>query len=146
MAVWDWSTTAGSNQTADANINWQEGQLPSTVNNSARGMMAALRAFVQDQGGYATLGGSGNAFALALSQTMATRAPGLIGFFATRTNTGAVTLQVDSTTAAPLRAVSGTDLASGLSCRTFRALPQSLPPTRWPISSPSSPTIPSRSR
>lgn len=113
MAVWDWSTTAGSNQTADANINWQEGQLPSTVNNSARGMMAALRAFVQDQGGYATLGGSGNAFALALSQTMATRAPGLIGFFATRTNTGAVTLQVDSTTAAPLRAVSGTDLASG---------------------------------
>lgn len=110
MALWDWSTTAGSNDTADANINWQEGQLPSTVNNSARAMMAAIKAFVQDGGGYAVLGGTADAFALTLSQTMTTKAPGLIGFFATRTNTGAVTLAVDSTTASPLRAVSGTDL------------------------------------
>jgi len=113
MSVWQWDTTAGNNQTADSNINWQEGQLPSTVNNSARAMMAAVKAFIQDQGGYAVLGGSGNAFALALSQTMTTRAPGLIGFFATRTNTDAVTLQVDATAAAPLRAVSGDDLVAG---------------------------------
>lgn len=113
MAVWQWDTTAGSNQTADPNINWQEGQLPSTVNNSARAMMAALKAFIQDQGGYPVLGGSGNAFALTLTQTMPTRTAGLIGFFATRTNTAAVTLQVDSTAAAPLRAVSGTELTSG---------------------------------
>lgn len=113
MSTWDWSTTAGTNQTADANINWQEGQLPSTVNDSARAMMAALKAFVQDGGGYATLAGSGDAFSLTLSQPMQTRQPGLVGFFATRSNTGAVTLQIDSTTAAPMRAVSGTDLTSG---------------------------------
>lgn len=113
MSVGDWSTTAGSNQTADANINWQEGQLPSTVNNSARAMMAALKDFFQNQGGFAVLGGTGDTFSLTFSQPITTRQPLLLGFFATRTNTGAVTLQIDSTTAAPLRAVSGTDLVSG---------------------------------
>lgn len=44
MAVKDWSTTAADNDDADANINWLEGQAPSTVNGSARAMMAALRA------------------------------------------------------------------------------------------------------
>lgn len=112
MSIWNWSTTAGDNATADPSINWQEGQPPSTVNNSARAEMAAVKAFIQDQGGYSVLGGSGDAFALTLSQAMTTRSPGLIGFFATRTNVGAVTLAVDSTTAAPLRAVSGTDLSS----------------------------------
>lgn len=113
MSVGDWSTTAGSNQTADANINWQEGQLPSTVNNSARAMMAALKDFFHNQGGFAVLGGTGDTFSLTFSQPITTRQPLLLGFFATRTNTGAVTLQIDSTTAAPLRAVSGTDLVSG---------------------------------
>lgn len=113
MSVWQWDTTAGNNQTADANINWQEGQLPSTVNNSARAMMAAVKAFIQDQGGAPVLGGAADAFALTLSQIMTSRSAGLIGFFATRTNTGAVTLAVDSTAAAPLRAVSGTDLSAG---------------------------------
>lgn len=43
MAFTDWSTTAGDNDDADANINWAEGQAPSTVNGSARAMMAALK-------------------------------------------------------------------------------------------------------
>ncbi len=38
-----WSTTAADNDDADAAINWLEGQLPSTANNSARAMMAAVR-------------------------------------------------------------------------------------------------------
>jgi hypothetical protein len=38
-----WSTTAADNDDADSAINWLEGQLPSTVNNSARAMMAAVR-------------------------------------------------------------------------------------------------------
>jgi len=42
MALWQWSTTAANNATADPNINWQEGQAPSTVNDSARAMMAAI--------------------------------------------------------------------------------------------------------
>lgn len=42
MALWQWSTTAANNATADPSINWQEGQAPSTVNDSARAMMAAV--------------------------------------------------------------------------------------------------------
>jgi len=37
-----WSQTAANNATADPAINWQEGQPPSSVNDSARAMMAAI--------------------------------------------------------------------------------------------------------
>lgn len=46
MGVENWSTTAINNATADLpDINWREGQSPGSVNNSARGMMAAVAAF-----------------------------------------------------------------------------------------------------
>ncbi len=48
MALKDWSTTAGDNDDADASINWLENQAPSTVNNSARAMMAAIRTWYND--------------------------------------------------------------------------------------------------
>jgi hypothetical protein len=47
MGLWNWSTTAANNATADPSINWQEGQAPSTVNDSARAMMAAIAAQFQ---------------------------------------------------------------------------------------------------
>jgi hypothetical protein len=112
-AVWDWATTAASNATADPAINWQEGQSPSSVNDSARATMAAVKAVIRDQGGFVVLGGVGDAFTLALSQPMTSRQAGIIGFYATRTNTGAVTLAVDATAAAPLRFVSGVAIAAG---------------------------------
>ena len=37
-----WSRTAASNATADSSINWAEGQSPSSVNDSARAMMARI--------------------------------------------------------------------------------------------------------
>ena len=42
MTLYKWSQTAASNATADPDpsINWQEGQAPSSVNDSARAMMA----------------------------------------------------------------------------------------------------------
>lgn len=43
MALKDWSETAANNDDADATINWLEGQAPSTVNGSARAMMAVLK-------------------------------------------------------------------------------------------------------
>lgn len=43
MALKDWSETAADNDDADATINWAEGQAPSTVNGSARSMMAVLK-------------------------------------------------------------------------------------------------------
>lgn len=47
MSLGQWSTTAANNATADPSINWQEGQAPSTVNDSARAMMAALATWFQ---------------------------------------------------------------------------------------------------
>ena len=38
-----WSTKADENANSDPQINWKEGQMPSTVNNSARMMMARLK-------------------------------------------------------------------------------------------------------
>ena len=40
-----WSRTAASNSTADSNVNWAEGQAPSSVNDSARAMMASLAGY-----------------------------------------------------------------------------------------------------
>lgn len=40
MSIAQWSTTAGNNASGVTNINWAEGQAPSTVNNSARQEMA----------------------------------------------------------------------------------------------------------
>jgi hypothetical protein len=49
MSMKDWSTTAASNATIASNsgINWQEGQAPSTVNDSARAMMSDVRAWYE---------------------------------------------------------------------------------------------------
>lgn len=46
MALWQWSTTAANNATAGT-INWAEGQPPSTVNDSARQMMADVAGWFQ---------------------------------------------------------------------------------------------------
>lgn len=45
MAINEWSTTAGSNASGVTGINWAEGQAPSTVNDSARAMMADVAAW-----------------------------------------------------------------------------------------------------
>ncbi len=50
-----WSTTAADNDDADSAINWLEGQLPSTVNGSARAMMAVIRAWYE-AGGFLDMG------------------------------------------------------------------------------------------
>jgi hypothetical protein len=47
MAMKDWSTTAADNDTAGS-INFAEGQAASTVNNSARQLMADVRSWVDD--------------------------------------------------------------------------------------------------
>ncbi|GAA4667064.1 hypothetical protein GCM10023262_15510 [Bartonella pachyuromydis] len=49
--IYDWSLTASENGGTDDLINWSEGQLPSTVNNSARGMMQRVREYLWDTGG-----------------------------------------------------------------------------------------------
>jgi len=74
MAFKDWSTTAATNSNADATINWAEGQAPSTVNDSARAMMAALAVwYAQISSGTivtGTVGGTADAITLTNSPTV----------------------------------------------------------------------------
>ncbi|WP_083868420.1 phage tail protein [Bartonella queenslandensis] len=49
--IYDWSLRAADNTRADDLIDWSEGQRPSTINNSARGMMQRFREYLSDTGG-----------------------------------------------------------------------------------------------
>lgn len=62
MPVYKWSTTAATNATADSTINWAEGQAPSSVNDSARAMMAAVAKWRSDIGFTILTGGTSTAY------------------------------------------------------------------------------------
>lgn len=68
MTFWKWSQTAASNNTADSTVNWREGQAPSTVNDSARAMMAAAAKFRDDINGGLTTGGTLTAYTVTTNQ------------------------------------------------------------------------------
>jgi hypothetical protein len=99
-----WSKTAASNSNSDSTINWAEGQLPSTVNGSARAEMAALASFRDDINGSLTTAGSSNAYTITTNIAFTALATGLmIAFKANHTNTGAPTLAANGLTAKALR-------------------------------------------
>lgn len=113
MAVKDWSTTAASNDSADAAINWLENQAPSTVNNSARAMMAEWAKWYADTNGTLATTGSANAYVAATSNSYAALFDGmLLALEANHTNTGAATLAVDGLTAKAIVENDGTALAA----------------------------------
>lgn len=102
-SIYDWSTTASSNGNADSGINWAEGQAPSTVNNSARVMMARLKEFLNDVSGVAVAGGTANAITLTASSAFTAYADGImISLRASSANTGATTLSVNAIGAKPI--------------------------------------------
>ncbi|MDL2203513.1 hypothetical protein QQF51_12680 [Brucella intermedia] len=101
--IWDWSTTAGNNATADADINWSEGQFPSTVNDSARQMMGRQAEWLKDNG-VLTAAGSANAITVATNSQVTSPPHGMtIAFRAAATNTGAVTLSINGGAGLPVR-------------------------------------------
>lgn len=51
MTLYTWSQTANTNASADPTVNWSEGQPPSSVNDSARAMMAATAKWRDDISG-----------------------------------------------------------------------------------------------
>lgn len=110
-----WSTTASSNSNSDSTINWAEGQAPSSVNDSARAMMAATRKFGNDiSGATITSTGSANTYSVSTAQVFNSLTDGLhLAFKANVTNTGASTINVDGLGARPLRSASGVNLAAG---------------------------------
>ncbi len=112
-----WSTTAGSNSNADSNINWAEGQLGPTVNNSARAQMAAVKAAWNQLAGGCSYGGSANTYTMtsdAVGAISTAYAAGMIFIFkAAATNTGASTLNVDGVGAVDIKTNDGGALVAG---------------------------------
>src|SRR5215467_14487453 len=113
-----WSKTAASNGNVDTSINWQEGQAPSSVNDSARAMMARTAEYRDDNNGSLTTGGTSTAYTLTTNQNFTSA--GLTALdkqslkIVFHTTSGATpTLSVDSLTAKPLRAATGTAPPSG---------------------------------
>jgi hypothetical protein len=112
-----WSTTASTNANVDTGINWAENQDAASVNNSARGQMAARAKARLDQGGALAAAGSGNALTVTTNQVLSAAhlaAGQRLAVRATAANTiSAVTFAPDGLTAAPVKKGDGSALAIG---------------------------------
>jgi hypothetical protein len=114
--LYNWSTTASSNASVGS-INFAEGQLPSTVNDSNRALMADVAAWRDFLSGAKTTSGTDT---ITLTSGMSVTAYAAGQMFVAKlggTNTGAATLNIDSVGAAAVEingsAVTAGDLASG---------------------------------
>src|SRR5215216_8151553 len=117
MTLYKWSKTAENNATADPSINWQEGQAPSSVNDSGRAMMASVAKHRDDIAGAIVTGGTATAYTVTSYEVFdtLTRLNGqIVAFTPHATNGGTVTLNVDSLGARPLRSTPGLGLQAGV--------------------------------
>ncbi|MET4526534.1 tail fiber protein [Bradyrhizobium sp. JR18.2] len=103
-AVNTWSQTAAINSNVDTTVNWQEGQAPSSVNDSARAMMASMAKYRDDNNG--SLAATGTSTALSLTTNQGVSSPPPYGqsvtFVPAATSAAGVTLSVDGGTAYPI--------------------------------------------
>lgn len=112
-----WSRSAASNATADANINFAEGQAPSSVNDSCRALMASAAGFRDDIAGAIATGGTSTAYTVTSYQvfdTLAHMSGQVIAFTPHTTNGATVTLNVDGLGAKPLRSAPSVELPAGV--------------------------------
>jgi microcystin-dependent protein len=117
LPFYNWSRTASNNATADSTVNWAEGQSPSSVNDSARAMMASTAGFRDDISGAIATGGTSTAYTVSSYQVFDTLAHlngQMIAFTPHTTNGATVTLNVDSLGAKPLRSSPGVELPAGV--------------------------------
>src|SRR5216683_3849718 len=105
QGLYIWSKTAASNSNADPSINWAEGQAPSSVNDSARAMMARVAEYRDDVSGLLVTGGTPTAYTLATNQVFDSAAH-MHGrefcFIPINGNGDNVTLNIDSIGAYPI--------------------------------------------
>jgi microcystin-dependent protein len=119
LPFYNWSRTAASNATADSTVNWAEGQAPSTVNDSARAMMASTAAFRDDIAGAITTGGTSTAYTLTTYQvfdSLAHMDGKVVAFTPHTTNTAGspnVTLNVDGLGAKSIQVNPNVELPAG---------------------------------
>src|ERR1700761_9102419 len=117
MTLYKWSQTASADATADSTINWAEGQAPSSVNDSARAMMAATAKYRDDIAGAIVASGTSTAYAVSSYQGFGTLADlngQMIAYTPHATNGATVTLNVDVLGPKPLRTAPGVELAPGV--------------------------------
>lgn len=117
MTLYKWSQTASADANADPTINWTEGQAPSSVNDSARAMMAATAKYRDDIAGAIVTAGTPTAYTVSSFQvfdTLADLGGQMIAFTPHATNGATVTLNVDSLGAKPLRTAPNVELPAGV--------------------------------
>jgi microcystin-dependent protein len=112
-----WSRTAASNATADAAINFQEGQAPSSVNDAARALMASAAGFRDDISGAIATGGTSTAYTVTSYQvfdSLANMSGHMLAFVPHTTSGATPTLNVDGLGAKALRQFPSVDLPAGV--------------------------------
>lgn len=117
MTLFKWSRVAASDATADSSINWQEGQAPSSVNDSARAMMAATAKYRDDIAGAIVTSGSSTSYALSSYQqfdSFTSLNGAMIAFTPHITNGGITVINVDGLGNRPLRTAPGVELQAGV--------------------------------
>jgi hypothetical protein len=103
-SIYSWSTTAASNGNADGDINFAEGQAPSTVNNSARQVMGRVAEYIADNGGALAAAGSANVITVTANSAFTAYADGVtLALRITTDNTSAATLNVNGLGAKSIR-------------------------------------------
>ena len=116
MGVGLWSTTVGDNDDADLadGVDWREGQLPSTVNNTGRAMMKAVAELLKDLGGTIVSTGSTNEYTITTNVGYAALAENMVIVFeADKTSSGAATATVDGLTQKSIFQYDGTATEAG---------------------------------
>lgn len=112
-SIYDWSLQAANNANSDADINWAEGQPPSTVNNSARAMMQRIKEYITDLGGAAKVDGTPNVISLFAASPFNKYVDGIrLSFRATGTNTAAPTLNVNAIGSKPIYCLSASGVGA----------------------------------
>src|SRR5689334_18916018 len=109
-----WSQTPATNATVDSAVNFAEGQAPSSVNDSARALMASAAKWRDDNNGTLVTTGSWVAFKATSNQVAAALTDGYtvaLKFHAT--SDASATYNQDSLGAKKLQLVAGTNLVGG---------------------------------
>lgn len=112
--IYDWSTTAASNDAADTLINWREGMARAAVNDSARSLMAAHAKQRDLLIGAKTTGGTSTAYTFTSGvgyTVVPTNFRVLLKI--NQANTGSATLSMDGITGATIKTPFGADLVAG---------------------------------
>jgi len=111
--LYNWSTTAADNDDAGTPINWAENQLPSTVNNSSRELMKQVADWRNLLSG-AKISSGTNTTTLTTGLSLSAYAQGtLFAFEQGVTNSGPVTINVDSIGAKDIKKFKTVALVAG---------------------------------